>query len=96
MPSLAEWLNGVTAAGETLPVDKVAYYRAQADDATWRHCVHRGAIMRHRKADLCGLPQQLYPVFACALHQQCVLTRFCKKQPERLCWTCDDAAAAEG
>lgn len=69
---------------------------SQANDPTaWQDCQHRGDVVTTRKADLCGVPKGDYPVYACALHGECVLTRFCKRQPERTCFTCPDAVAKE-
>lgn len=56
----------------------------------WRNCIHRGDKVREQEADLCGLRGQLYPVFACAIHGECADSRFCAKQPQKICWLCDD------
>lgn len=101
MPLLHEWLAGKTDAGEMLPADRVEAYRryvAQREGMPpdWEVCVHRGAILQERTADLCGRRGQTFPVYQCALHGECVLTRFCQKQPERICWMCDDATSTGG
>ncbi len=69
---------------------------SQASDPTaWQDCQHRGDVVTTRKADLCGVPKEEFPVYACTLHGECVLTRFCKRQPERTCFTCPDAVSKE-
>lgn len=60
----------------------------------WMDCRHLGEIVEMRKANLCGLKGREYPVFASALHGTCISTQFCKKQPEKMCFLCDDAEAS--
>jgi hypothetical protein len=57
----------------------------------WQHCIHRGSVQAQRPANLCGLRGTIYPVFGCAVHGECVTSRTCEKQRERLCYFCNDA-----
>ncbi len=97
MTSIREWLAGTTDDGVALPLDRVRWYRrkvAEMESGTapaWETCRHRGEVSNLRKANLCGRNNELFPVYRCALHGECVLTRFCEKQPERLCHLCEDA-----
>lgn len=102
MPTFTEWVAGETAAGTVLPADKVLFYRniatatpQPAGPSAWQDCKHRLPVIAERKADLCGRSGEMFPVFGCAIHGECVMTRFCKRQPERLCYLCDDAETRE-
>lgn len=101
MPTLNEWLSGVSDDGVPLPPERVQAYRRlvavrNGISPSWNECVHRGPILRERKADLCGRRGQMFPVYSCGLHGECVHTRFCEKQPEKICWQCEDATDGPG
>lgn len=56
-------------------------------------CVHRGAQLRVVACDVCGERGQLRPVFACALHGECVWRRYWRDSTEpheRECIRCPD------
>lgn len=57
-------------------------------------CVHRGDVLRKGKADLCGRKGEVFNVFACAVHGECAIGRYCKKQKEMACVTCGDRQEA--
>jgi hypothetical protein len=97
----ARWIRIVAELGidETAELQAAAAQKSAAPPAApstptaWQSCRHRGEIIDRREPNLCGLPKaQLYPVHACALHGECVTSRTCKKQRERICYTCPDAA----
>lgn len=51
-------------------------------------CPHRGEIIRQRTGDLCGVVGKTLDIYACRLHGECALHRFCRKQEERCCIQC--------
>lgn len=53
-------------------------------------CVHRGDVIRQGVGDLCGRKGETFDVFACSIHGECALSRFCKKQREQSCAKCPD------
>lgn len=57
-------------------------------------CQHRGEQTREATADLCGYRKKQFPVFACAIHGECSLSRFCRKQTVKSCAVCEDRSPA--
>ena len=53
-------------------------------------CIHRGEQVDTGTADLCGRKGQKFPVYACALHGECVIGAFCRRQKWRSCLQCED------
>jgi hypothetical protein len=90
------WKNNgeAPAAPQAITADQCAeydrlrgkYHRGDVDLT----CQHRGEKIREGVGDLCGRRGEPFDVFACELHGECVLTRFCRRQTEVCCLTCED------
>lgn len=54
-------------------------------------CVHRGEVpLRFDESNLCGTRGQLTAVYACALHGECSLWKYCQRQTAHVCGRCKD------
>lgn len=53
-------------------------------------CIHRGEAVREDTANLCGMRGKQTTIYACAIHGECSLRRYCTRQTVRTCITCDD------
>ncbi len=67
----------------------IAYVSEEQRALLWC-CTHRGEKVRQEKGNLCGYKGLLFTVFQCAIHEECALTLFCKKQKYQACNRCDD------
>lgn len=59
----------------------------EGTDAERFACVHRGALLRVAKCDLCGAKDQPFDVFACAVHSECSIGR--RKRSVKSCVACE-------
>ena len=55
-----------------------------------RGCIHRGEAIDEGTADRCGRKGEKFPIYACALHGECVIGAFCKRQKWKSCLQCED------
>lgn len=53
-------------------------------------CVNRGDVVRQDTSNLCGSRGEHINVFACSVHGECSLARYCQKQTVRTCSGCSD------
>lgn len=53
-------------------------------------CDHRGDVVRYDVSNLCGTRGHQIAIYACVLHGECSLGRYCRHQTVRSCATCGD------
>lgn len=74
--------------------EQAGYFETFQEDKVRRSgpapCIHRGAVTGEVTADLCGRKGERFPIYACALHGECVIGAFCRRQKWRSCLTCAD------
>lgn len=54
-------------------------------------CVHRGELLGERQCNLCGMREETFDVFACAVFGECSFTR--KRRDVQSCLACEKRLA---
>lgn len=88
-------LGPIEVREENLPVRHKC--RGAGDPDAWLACVHRGEVLGERECETCGQRGRPVPLYACALHGQCVLRVYStvpsKMAGDQVCSRCPDRQA---
>lgn len=74
--------------------DDAAPAAFQPDPRYTQACANRGVVIEQGTCNACGIAGQPFDVFACELHEKCMVRRFRNDRPElKVCVNCDDFRA---